>query len=141
MGASLDLILEYDDSDREPFSSDIDGVIDFTKSFNIAYSKPYALLQAIAGIRGDSKIKPHIPARGFPKHMNHGVAKYFHEQYGSDNPYSGWLRFSELTASMEHASLGLKDLDDSLQIVFEIFKLVAGKYGDSRVRLIFAIST
>ena len=73
MGASLYLIFEYDDSDREPFSSDIDGVIDFTKSFNIVYSKPYALMQAIAGIRGNSAITPKILSRGFPKIMSRNV--------------------------------------------------------------------
>lgn len=141
MGASLDLILEYDDSDREPFSSDIDGVIDFTKSFDIVYGKPYKLMQAIAGIRGDSNIKPAFAPRGFPKNMNHRVEEYFRESHGLDNPYAGWLRFSELTASLEHASLELGEHGDCLQMVFEIFKMLASKYGDSRVRLIFAIST
>lgn len=141
MGASLDLILEYDDSERDPFSSDIDGVIDFTKSFNIVYSKPYALMQAIAGIRGDSKIMPAIPARGFPKIMNHKVAKYFREHHGLDDPYSGWLLYSELLVNMERASLVLKDLSEPLQLAFGIFKMLADKYGDARVRLVFAIST
>jgi len=141
MGASLDLILEYDDSDREPFTSDVDGVVDFTKSFNIVHSKPNALMQAVAGIRGDSSIKPKISARGFPKNMNHEVAEYFRKNHGLDSPYAGWLRYSELLASMENAALSLKDLDDPLQLVFKIFKTLAEKYGDARARLVFAIST
>jgi hypothetical protein len=141
MGASLDLVLEYDDSDRAPFSSDIDGVVDFTKSFNIVHGKPYALMQALAGIRGDTAIKPKIPARGLPKNMNHQVAKYFRENHGLDNQYSGWLSYSELLASAESASLRLKDLEEPIQLVFGIFKMLVEKYGDSRVRLVFAIST
>jgi hypothetical protein len=94
MSATLDLFLEYDDSDQEPFSGVIDGVIDFTKSRNIVYGKPYPLMQAIAGVRGSSKIKPKIGPRGFPNNMNDLIQKHFDEYYGLDYGCAGWLSHS-----------------------------------------------
>lgn len=141
MSATLDIILEYDTSDASPFGGDIEGVIDFTKSFNIVQSKPYAFMQAIAGVRGDPSVVPKISPRGFPKKMHHAVEEYFGESYGLKYRCAGWLSYSEVKASLEHASLPIKDLDDSLQFMLEIFGLLSKKYGDAKARMIFAIGS
>lgn len=140
MGATLDLILEYDASEGKPFSTDIEGVIDFTKSFNIAYSKPYAFMQAIAGIRGNSTIVPKVSPRGFPKKMNHLVEEYFRENHGLNSQYAGWLTYSEMTDCLANASLSFKDLGEPLQLVMDVFRTLTEKFGESRVRIIFGIS-
>jgi hypothetical protein len=141
VGATLDLFLEYDDSDQAPFSGVIDGVIDFTKSRNIVYCKPYSVTQAIAGVRGDSKIKPKIGPRGFPKHMNDQIEKYLEDYYGLDYQYAGWLFYHEVIDCLDGAGIKRKDLPASISLVLEIFENLTNKFGEDRVRLIFAIES
>jgi hypothetical protein len=141
MGATIDLFLEYDDSCAEPFSAAIDGVIDFTKSVNSVYCKPYSLMQAIAGVRGDSEINPKFPPRGFPRQMNHFVTDYLADSYGLDYKCAGWLLYQELIESLQHARLCRKELPDSIQLFIDIFEMVKDKYGEARVRMVFAISS
>lgn len=142
MGATLDLFLEYDDStDAEPFIGDIDGIIDFTKSRNIVYCKPYSFMQAVAGVRGSSDIKPRIIPRGFPKHMNDQVNKYLDQYYGLDYQCAGWLFYSELIECLEHAKIKKNELETSIQIFIKIFELLKDKYGEKRARMVFAIGS
>jgi hypothetical protein len=141
MGASIDFMIEYDDSDSKPFEADIDGVIDFSKSFDIVHSKPYELMQAIVGIRGSQEIKPKIKPRGFPQNMNYMVKGYFADLYGMDHQYAGWLYPSEFIQCLNHASINKSDLAEPIQLMIETMEKISNRIGDERVRLIFAIST
>jgi hypothetical protein len=141
MGASIEFVIEYDDSDRPPFESDIDGVIDFTKSFDIKYSKPYDLMQAIAGIRGEKKLPPKISPRGFPKNMQYQNKKYYEEIYGLDYKYAGWLTYQEVVECLMSAGIKIEELNEAIFRMVDILKQLSDKLGDSRARLIFAIST
>ena len=141
MGAALEMFIEFDDSDAEPFTSDIDGVIDFSNSISITHCKPYELMQAIAGVRGDESIKPFIAPRGFPQKMTRRVGKHIEDFYGPEYKTAGWLHYSELMACLKHANLDPSTQKASIQLVFEILRRTKEVYGDDRVRLIFMISS
>ena len=141
MGANLELFIEFDDSDAEPFTSDIDGVIDFSNSISITHCKPYELMQAIAGVRGDTSIKPLIDPRGFPQTINPQVGKHINDFYGPGYKTAGWLRYSELMACLKHANLDPSTQKESIQLVFDILRQTKELYGDDRVRLTFIISS
>lgn len=142
MGSCLDIFIEYDDTcldGVEPFESDIDGVIDFTKCANITHSKPYEFIQAISGARSESKINPLIQCRRFPAKMNWKVKSYLDEQYGDGHELSGWLLNSELQSCLEHVRFNPSNVDYAISLVIELMDTLSRKYGDKRVRLIFAI--
>lgn len=141
MGATIDLMIEFDDSEIPPFTMDIDGVIDFSKSFNIVHSKPYDLMQAISGVRGNPKVIPKIMPRGFPSNMNPHVRKHMDEKFGLDEHNAGWLNYSELSQCLTHASLQVFELNVHIQRVIEILGGLASKYGNDRARLIFGIES
>lgn len=141
MGADLEMFIEFDDSDAEPFTGDIDGVIDFSNAISITHCKPYDLMQAIAGVRGDKSIKPLIAPRGFPPTMNRRIGKHVDDFYGPKYKTAGWLRYSELMACLKHADLDPSTQKESIQLVFDIFRQTKEVYGDDRVRLVFVISS
>ena len=78
------MLIEYDENDEphEQCSSDIDGVIDFTKSTDILNGKPYELMQAIPGVRVSRNSPPYIPPPpGFPQNLNWRIKRYFDEGF------------------------------------------------------------
>ena len=144
MVATLELYLEFDDSfddSTPPFSCQVAGLIDFRKSVNISHSKPYALLQALAGVRGDPHLLPLIAPRGLPQVMNPQLAAQLQLYYASDYPWAGWLSYPEFCACLQHQGLELKQLGPPLTFVCSLFAQLSAYYGAERVRLIFVIDS
>jgi hypothetical protein len=146
MGARICAFIEYDDmclydsNAPEAFTGPTDRVIDFTEYEALYAGKDYDFFAAISGIRNRFGIPPLFRPRGLPdgvkRQVREGILKFFSEDYSG----IGWLRLEEIDAALSHMGIGRKNLSLAASVVLGCMQILTNAIGDSRVRLVFAVS-
>lgn len=135
MGAHILAYIQFDDStspEEKPFSQD-PSVWDLTNDYALSTCKDYRFISAISGIRNDSDKQPLIPFRGLPA-IRRGLSKLELE-----DDISGWLTHSEILSCLAHFGVLETELDPAVADVLAAMRILINRYGDQRVRLVFAI--
>ena len=87
----------------------------------------------ISGIRNENNKLPLIPLRGCPKSDSRIINKI------RDEPFVGFLSYSEILRCLEHHDLPVDRVHRSIQNVLAVLSMLSDRYGDDRVRLVFEI--
>jgi hypothetical protein len=136
MAASILAFIQFDDNTpkgEHPFSCEPST---WSLEWDIGFygCKDYRFIAAISGMRAERGKKPLIPLRGFPPTFGPGL------ELIKDEPLAGWLTHSEILSCLDHFDIAQSDLHDSVLNVLQAMKQLKEKYGNDRVRLVFAIS-
>jgi hypothetical protein len=143
MGATFYAFIEYDDGPEyypastvpDPFAQETDRVIDLTTNVGLSHAKDYRFMGAIGGPRNPDGVEPLIRPRGLPPNVNWRIAEEF-----DGDPMVGWLTLPEIEAALTHARLGQEELSYGVRVTLGIMRLLQGRLGADRVRLVFEMS-
>jgi hypothetical protein len=134
MAANILAFIQFDDNspvDAPPFTNDASWW-NLKDDYGLWGCKDYDFIAAISGLRNKKGLPPLIPLRGCPAKPPHALKEY------DDEPI-GFLTRSEILRCLAHCNLPVERLNTSIQIVLAVLQILANKYGDDRVRLVFAI--
>ena len=135
MAANFLGFIQFDDNtppDETPFSCEA-SVWSMEWDIGLYGCKDYGFIAAISGVRKENKKAPLIPLRGAPNSAAPGIKELQGE------PLTGWLNYSEIVSCLEHFGVSANELAPSVLNVLGAMKLLKDRYGDNRVRLVFAI--
>jgi hypothetical protein len=135
MAANLLAFIQFDDNTprgEPPFSCE-PSVWSLEWDLGLYGCKDYRFIAAISGVRNESEKAPLFPLRGPPSSSVPSIKEL------KDEPLVGWLTYPEILASLDHLDVSVNELHSSVLNVLGALKLLKDKYGDERVRLLFAI--
>lgn len=135
MAANILAFIQFDDNtprDEPAFTND-PSLWSLEWDYGLWGCKDYDFIGAISGVRNQSGKEPLIPLRGCPP-GNAPVLKKL-----EDEPFVGFLSYSEILRCLEHHNLHIDRLHRSIQNVLAVLALLSNRYGDERVRLVFEI--
>ena len=135
MSANILGFIQFDDNspiDQAAFTND-PSWWSFEGDDRLWGCKDYGFIAAISGIRNESGIPPFIALRGCPNNPPAALKEYH------DDPFVGYLTRSEILNCLTHHHLSQEALHHSIQIVLAAMQILADRYGDERVRFVFAI--
>ena len=135
MAANILAFIQFDDNSPlgdPPFSCE-GSVWSMEWDLGLWGCKDYHFIAAISGVRNEGEVAPLIPLRGAPKSAAPGILSL------KDEPFVGWLTHSEILSCLNHFKIIVSALDQSVLNVLTAMKFLKDRYGDERVRFVFAI--
>lgn len=136
MGANIYALIQFDDNTPHggtPFTNE-PSLWNLESDLGFWGCKDYGFIAAISGLRIQPGQKPLIPLRGCPA-GNLTALKDFR-----DEPFVGFLSYSEILQCLEYHNVLLNRLHRSVQNVLCALSMLSERYGDDRVRLVFKIA-
>jgi hypothetical protein len=135
MAANILALIQFDDNTSEsepPFKNEA-SLWNLESDYGLWGCKDYGFIGAISGVRNQSGKEPLIPLRGWP---GSGQPAFRELQ---DEPFVGFLSYSEIILCLKHHDLSVDGVHRSIQNVLDVLHILSRRYGDERVRLVFAI--
>ena len=136
MAANIIAFIQFDDNGpvegQAPFTNE-PSLWSLEWDYGLWGCKDYDFIGAISGIRNASGKAPLIALRGCPSGNSDVLMKL------QDEPFVGYLSYSEIIRCLEHHDLSVDRLHRSIQMVLAVLSMLSQKYGDERVRLVFEI--
>lgn len=134
MGCDIHATLEYD---RWKLKRPKDSHDWFAFAKGIDIDRGYYFFGILAGVRDDD-INPIAPPRGTPDDASYEFTQEY-EGWDTDAHTPSWVTFKELR-DWKHKSGGVEfdpEKDMKEQDFYRVMEMLAEKYGDDNVRLVF----